>query len=189
MSTTQPNRPAMSHMVVNVRDMGATHEFYTKMLGFTQVGQIGQPGTSRDMRFYQGAGAHHHDIAFVQIFEPEAAPPVPDRSANRASVLIGGDAPGIVHIALDYGSREAWLEQVEHLQNNDVEFLIRGNHGMTHSVYVADPDGYGIEILYDLPREVWEDDINGALNHFESLPRQGEEALVDDTAYPVFGKS
>jgi len=175
-------------MVINVRDMGATHDFYTEMPGFRQVGQIGEPGSDRDMRFYQGAGAHHHDIAFVQIFEPDTAPPIPDRAANRASVLIGGDMPGIVHIALDYGTREAWLEQIEHLQKNDVEFLVRGNHGMTHSVYVADPDGNGIEVLYDLPREVWEDDIDAALNHFESLPRKGEEALVDNTEYTMFGK-
>lgn len=178
----------MSHLVINVRNMAATHDFYTEMLGFRQVGQIGEPGSLNDMRFYQGAGAHHHDIAFVQINEPDTAAPAPDRSQNRAAVLVGGDAPGIVHLAFDYGTREAWLEQIEHLQKNDVEFLIRGNHGMTHSVYVADPDGNGIEVLYDLPREVWESDIDGALNHFESLPRKGEAALEDSTDYAVFGR-
>ncbi|MGH1488131.1 MAG: hypothetical protein ACRBK7_01855 [Acidimicrobiales bacterium] len=54
---------------------------------------------------------------------------------------------------------------------------------------MADPDGKGIEVLYDLPSEVWEDDVNAALNYFEVLPRQGEEALQDDTNYPMFGKS
>ena len=27
---------------------------------------------------------------------------------------------------------------------NDVPFALRGNHGMTHSVYIADPDGNGV---------------------------------------------
>lgn len=189
MSTTQSNRPTMSHMVINVRDIAATHDFYTEVLGFSQVGQIGEPGSQSDMRFYQGASPHHHDIACVQIREPESAPPVIDWSETPYGVLIGGGMPGIVHIALDYGSREAWLEQLEHLQKTGVEFLVRGNHGMTHSVYIADPDGNGIEVLYDLPREVWEDDINGALNHFEKLPSTGEESLHDDTNYPMFGKS
>jgi catechol-2,3-dioxygenase len=27
---------------------------------------------------------------------------------------------------------------------------MRGHHGMTHGAYVVDPDGNGIEILYEL---------------------------------------
>ena len=32
---------------------------------------------------------------------------------------------------------------------------LRVNHGMTHSVYINDPNGYGVEVLYELPREMW----------------------------------
>jgi len=61
---------------------------------------------------------------------------------------------------------------------------------MTHSVYIIDPNGYGIEVLYELPREVWEDDIDVALNYAERLPSEGEAALVDQTDdIPVFGKA
>jgi catechol-2,3-dioxygenase len=31
----------------------------------------------------------------------------------------------------------------------------RVNHGMTHSVHINDPNGYGAEVLYELPAEVW----------------------------------
>jgi catechol 2,3-dioxygenase len=58
---------------------------------------------------------------------------------------------------------------------------------MTHSVYVQDPDGHGIEVLYELPREVWGNDIDGAQNYSERLPTEGPEALVDTTDNPVFG--
>jgi catechol 2,3-dioxygenase len=61
---------------------------------------------------------------------------------------------------------------------------------MTHSVYISDPNGYGIEVLYELPREVWEGDIDAALNYAEALPTEGPDALVDDTdKVPVFGKA
>jgi catechol 2,3-dioxygenase-like lactoylglutathione lyase family enzyme len=70
MSTTPPNKPSLSHMVINVRDIVATHAFYTEMLGFVQVGQVGEPGGKFDMRFYQGAGHSHHDIACAQIRDP-----------------------------------------------------------------------------------------------------------------------
>jgi catechol 2,3-dioxygenase len=57
---------------------------------------------------------------------------------------------------------------------------------MTHSVYISDPDGHGIEVLYELPREVWEGDIDAAQNYAELLPTEGDAALIDRTDNPVF---
>ena len=57
---------------------------------------------------------------------------------------------------------------------------------MTHSLYISDPNGYGVELLYELPREVWEGDIDAALNYLEVLPTEGQEALVDSQDVPVF---
>jgi catechol 2,3-dioxygenase len=181
--STRPSQPAVSHLVLNVRDLAASHRFYTELLGFEQCGQLRVPeGSGIDMRFYRGAGDHHHDIALVQMRDPSVA-----REVVRWKMF--PEREGIVHIALAYGTREAWLAQIAHLQANDVEFLVRGNHGMTHSLYIADPDGNGIEVLYDLPSEVWEGDVDAALSYFENLPRDGEDALQDSTEYPVFGRS
>jgi catechol-2,3-dioxygenase len=69
------------------------------------------------------------------------------------------------------------------MKSQGVEFLVRGNHGMTHSAYVQDPDGNGIEVLYDVPAEDWEGDVNEALNHFEALPL---DSLDDTTDYVHF---
>jgi catechol-2,3-dioxygenase len=181
MPATRPSTPALSHLVLNVRDIEASHRFYTEMLGFEQCGQLKMPpGMEVDMRFYRGDGTHHHDIALVQMPDPASAPKV-------VRWTMFPERAGIVHIALAYGTREAWLAQLEHLQAHDVEFLVRGNHGMTHSCYIADPDGNGIEVLYDLPNEVWEGDVDAALSYFENLPRTGDEALADSDVYPVFG--
>jgi len=58
---------------------------------------------------------------------------------------------------------------------------------MTHSLYIHDPNGYGVELLYDLPREIWEGNIDAALNWVRPLPNDGPEALVDETENnPVF---
>ena len=46
--------------------------------------------------------------------------------------------------------------------------------------------GYGVELLYELPREVWEDDIDAALNFAEQLPTEGPAALQDRAEVPVF---
>jgi catechol 2,3-dioxygenase len=61
---------------------------------------------------------------------------------------------------------------------------------MTHSLYISDPNGYGVELLYDLPREIWEGDIDAALNYVRPLPSEGPEALIDETEnIPVFAAS
>jgi catechol 2,3-dioxygenase len=80
------------------------------------------------------------------------------------------------------------LKQLAWLQKKGVKFHRRVNHGMTHSLYISDPNGYGVEVLYELPREVWGENIQGALDYVENLPTEGEEALADDTQYPNFGK-
>jgi catechol-2,3-dioxygenase len=68
----------------------------------------------------------------------------------------------------------------------DVRIAMRGNHGMTHSAYVVDPDGNGIEMLYELPAEVWEGDVDAALSHYEPLPSKGPEMLQDSIDYVRF---
>ena len=91
------------------------------------------------------------------------------------------------HIAITYPSREVWLSQLAYLQAKGVKFDRRIDHGMTHSLYVQDPNGYGVELVYDLPREIWENDIDAALNFAELRPHEGAEALTDRTDIPVFG--
>jgi len=41
-------------------------------------------------------------------------------------------------------------------------------------------------VFYELSREVWGDNIQGAIDYAEPLPTEGDEALIDDTNYPMF---
>jgi len=94
------------------------------------------------------------------------------------------------HIAITLPGREAWLRQLAFLQKRGVKFERRVNHGMTRSLYISDPNGYGVELLYELPRDMWEGDIDAALNWAENLPTEGEAALVDEIdKAPSFGKA
>jgi catechol 2,3-dioxygenase len=56
-----------------------------------------------------------------------------------------------------------------------------------NSLYIHDPNGYGVELVYDLPREVWENDIDAAPNFAVLRPNEGAEALNDRTDVAVFG--
>jgi len=176
----------INHLVLNVRNLEESHAFWTEIMGFKQVGEL-HPRPERPnppkMRFYSGDHSgklNHHDLALVEM--PNLPPP-PAWDMFNSPMAIN-------HVAIALPDRETWLQQLAFLQSRGVKFQRRVNHGMTHSLYITDPNGYGIEVLYELPREVWEGDIDAALNYAERLPTEGEAALVDETNdVPVFGKA
>src|SRR5438046_1221448 len=152
----------------------------TEIIGCRQVAEL--KNRPFKMRFYSGLSedgdVSHHDLALAE------APP---EAAGQDSWTMQPRRIGLNHVAIAWPDRESWLRQLEFLQKRGVKFLRRVNHGMTHSVYIQDPDGHGIEVLYELPRPVWENDIDGAQNFSQRLPTEGPEALVDTTDNPVFG--
>ena len=176
----------INHVVLNVRDIEESHAFWTEILGFQQVGELkasdALPNPPK-MRFYSGdhnGKLTHHDLALLEV--PNLPPP--------ATWAMFDNTSAINHVAIKWPNREAWQKQLAFLQQKGVPFHWRVNHGVTHSVYISDPNGYGVEVLYELPRDVWEEDIDAALNYIEGLPSEGEAALVDDVSnIPVFGKA
>ena len=175
---TKPSTPVgVNHLVLNVRDLNTSHGFYTDVLGYEQVGALAENNPfGLKMNFYSTHGKHH-DIALVEQTKPD--PSEPEWSVQKGQGRIN-------HIAIAYPDRESFLAQLEHLEACGIEIKLRGNHGMTHSAYISDPDGNGIEVLYEVPREMWQNDINAALNYFENMPVSGPEALEDNTNYKVF---
>ena len=174
----------INHLVLNVRDIDESHKFWTEIVGFKQVGEL-HPRRDRPtppkMRFYSAVNdgkLTHHTVALV---ESASLPPPADWVLANSQVAIN-------HVALTMPNREAWLKQLAFLQSKGVKFNWRVNHGVTHSVYVNDPNGYGVEFLYEMPREMWENDIDGGINWLENLPTEGPESLVDRTDTPAFGQ-
>ena len=169
----------VNHLVLNVANIETAEDFWTRLMGFTRVGQL---ETNPNFRFYSGKVdgeiTKHHDLALVQIEQP--------READAPGFTMRAKQPGLNHMAITYPDRDAFLQQLAWLQANDVKFHIRMNHGMTRSAYITDPDGHGVEVLYEVPREYWEQDVNAGLNYAEILPNKGPEALEDDPEYKRF---
>jgi catechol-2,3-dioxygenase len=174
----RPSIPSgINHLVLNVRDLEESHRFWTEIVGFRMVGELkARPDrpTPPKMRFYSGkrndGGTHHHDLALVE----NRSLPTPPKDWSMF-----GMPCAVNHIAITMPNREAWLSHLAYLQDKGVKFNRRVEHGMTHSLYIHDPNGYGVEVVYDLPREIWEGDIDAALNYSVSLPTEGADALVD----------
>ena len=178
---THPIAPvAVNHIVLNVRDIEESQRFWTEIIGLRLVGQLRatpeRPNPPK-MRFYSadhGGKPSHHDIALVeQPNLPPTDPAVPNQ---------------IHHVALTLPNREAWLAQLAFMQARDIKFERRVEHGPTHSLYVRDPNGYGVELLYETPRETWEHNIDASVNYYVAMPTEGPAALQDSDNYPVFAR-
>jgi catechol 2,3-dioxygenase len=130
----------IGHVVLKVRDLDRSLAFYRDLLGFKVVSEL-----SNVMIFLAADGQNHHDLALLRVGQ-QAASAVPT-------------AVGLYHVAIQLADWEAVLDAHAVLTERG---LLRGavDHGVSRSLYTADPDGNEIELYCDAPRSEWEGRID-----------------------------
>jgi len=74
-----------------------------------------------------------------------------------AAAKPAGRHGGLYHVALLYPSREELARVAIRLAVTRVPIQGASNHGTHEAIYLADPDGNGLELAADFPREQWPD--------------------------------
>ena len=104
------------------------------------------------------AGDYHHHIG-LNTFDSAGAPAPPPGHT------------GLYHVAFLYPDRRELGRAVGRLLDHGYPVDHGSDHGGTVSVYLADPDGNGVELYYDRPRAEWFDlDGNPVLKNERSTP-------------------
>ena len=64
-------------------------------------------------------------------------------------------ATGLYHVAILYPTRALLADALRRLQRAGVELDGAADHGVSEALYLRDPDGNGVELYRDRPREQW----------------------------------
>jgi catechol 2,3-dioxygenase len=68
---------------------------------------------------------------------------------------LAGRHAGLFHFALLYPSREELARAVQRLALTRTPISGASDHGVSEAIYLSDPDGNGIELYADRPRDAW----------------------------------
>jgi catechol 2,3-dioxygenase len=111
----------------------------------------------RSLAFYEhaiGLRVHRRDekIAALGAGDEDLVVLHEDRAARPA-----GRHGGLYHVALLYPTREELARVAIRLAITRVPIQGASNHGTHEAIYLPDPDGNGLELAADFPREQWPD--------------------------------
>ena len=124
---------------LTVRDLGRSVSFYRDVLGFSQL--AGDGGVAH----LGPAGGR----VLIELHEQPDAVPKPRRST------------GLYHFAILVPSRAALGRSLRRLVDRRYPLTGASDHLVSEALYLDDPDGLGIEIYRDRPRDSWQRSASG----------------------------
>lgn len=74
---------------------------------------------------------------------------------ERPDARAAGRHAGLYHFALLYPTRQELARAVRRLAESGTPIQGASDHGISEAIYLPDPDGNGIELAADQPRENW----------------------------------
>lgn len=142
-----PPQTRIGHVHLKVSDIDKALSFYHTLLGFEITQRYGKDAV------FLSAGGYHHHIG-LNTWQSKGAP-----KANPKSV-------GLYHTAFLYPTRKDLALVLKQLIDNKYPILGAADHGVSEAIYLEDPDGNGVELYWDKPRETWPFDKNGELQMY-----------------------
>lgn len=137
----------IGHIHLKVADIERSLGFYRDVLGFEVMTQMGNSAA------FLSAGGYHHHIA-LNTWQSKGGTPAPDGHT------------GLFHAAILYPTRRDLADALQRLNDSAIKIAGASDHGVSQAIYLDDPDGNGVELYWDRPREEWPRDENGDLQMF-----------------------
>ena len=137
----------IGHVHLKVADIERSLGFYRDVLGFELTQRFGTQAA------FLSAGGYHHHLG-LNTWE----------SAGGSPAAAG--TTGLYHVAILYPTRAELADALRRLMEAGIQLDGASDHGVSEALYLRDPDGNGVELYWDRPREEWPVDENGELAMF-----------------------
>ncbi len=142
-----PAQTRIGHVHLKVADLQRALDFYCGLLGFELITTYGADAA------FISAGSYHHHIGLNTWFS-KGGPPAPKNTA------------GLFHTAILYPTRRDLAAIYHRLRQAGYPFTGAADHGVSEALYLDDPDGNGVELYWDRPREDWPRNPDGSVRMY-----------------------
>ncbi len=142
-----PAQARIGHVHLKVADLERSLRFYRDLLGFEVTTMYGRQAA------FISAGGYHHHIGLNTWFSKDAPP------ASQHGV-------GLYHTAILYPTRKDLAIIFNRLHRAAYPITGASDHGVSEAIYLDDPDGNGVELYWDRPREQWEYQADGSIDMY-----------------------
>lgn len=143
-SYTIPAQTRIGHVHLKVSNLERSLQFYCELLGFELTTLYGTQAA------FISAGGYHHHIG-LNTWHSKDAGPAPVHGV------------GLYHTAILYPTRRDLAVIFERLQQMQYPLTGASDHGVSEAIYLDDPDGNGVELYWDRPKEEWPSNDDGSL--------------------------
>jgi catechol 2,3-dioxygenase len=154
-------RVDVGHVHLKVADIDRALRFYRDVLGFELMQRLGQAA-------FLSAGGYHHHVALNTWESLGGQPPSPGMT-------------GLYHVAFRYPDRRTLADALRRLMRAGIPLEGASDHGVSEALYLRDPDGNGVELYRDRPRDEWPRSPDGRLRMI-SEPLDLEALLAEAPA-------
>jgi catechol 2,3-dioxygenase len=134
----------IGHVHLKVADLDRALAFYRDVLGFELTQRYGRQAA------FLSAGGYHHHIGLNTWESSGGSPPAPGTT-------------GLYHLAILYPTRAELADALRRVLEAKIPLEGASDHGVSEAIYLRDPDGNGVELYWDRPREQWPHDSKGGL--------------------------
>ena len=134
----------IGHVHLKVANLERAIGFYHGVLGFDVVQRLG------DAAAFLSAGGYHHHLGLNTWESLDGAPPPPGTT-------------GLYHTAILYPNRATLADAFRRVIAAGIDLDGAADHGVSESLYLRDPDGNGVELYCDRPKETWPRKADGSL--------------------------
>jgi catechol 2,3-dioxygenase len=142
-----PAQTRIGHVHLKVSDLERSLAFYQDLLGFELITLYG------DQAAFISAGGYHHHIG-LNTWHSKGAGPAPV------------NYPGLYHTAIVYPTRKDLARILQRLLEEEYPLTGASDHGVSEAIYLNDPDGNGVELYWDRPREQWPQQADGSIEMY-----------------------